>query len=316
MRLAQRQEDAVPLIVGHRMLGTSLASLGELSLARAQLERAVTLYDPSLHASSAFIYGQDSRVSAITFLALTLLILGAPTEALATGRRALDYADEMKHPNTQGVALCLAGALLQEICRNSAAVREYTAKTIQLAQNRSLGLWLMVAQVFEWWTLGRQGRWSEAIAGLCKTLDAQKTSGTYLIRSHFLGLLAELHAGAGQPTEALGAVGEALRVVSETGERMWEADLYRLKGELLLAQAGSDAATEAESCFVKAIEVGRSQGARLWELRAAVSLAHLWVGQGKCADAREMLAASYRSFDNKSDIHDVARAAALLKQLE
>jgi predicted ATPase len=97
---------------------------------------------------------------------------------------------------------------------------------------------------------------------------------------------------------------------------MWEADIYRLKGELLLAQAGSDAATEAESCFVKAIEVGRSQGARLWELRAAVSLAHLWVGQGKCADAREMLAASYRSFDNKSDIHDVARAAALLKQLE
>jgi predicted ATPase len=298
------------------MLGTSLASLGELSLARDHLERALTLYDPSLHASSAFIYGQDSRVSALTFLALTLLILGAPKEALATGRRALDYADETKHPNTQGVALCLAGALLQEICRNSAAVREYTTKTIQLAQNRSLGLWLMAARVFEWWILGRQGRWSEAIAGMCKTLEGQKATGTYLIRSHFLGLLAELYAGAGQPTEGLGAVAEALTVVHETGERMWEADLYRLKGDLLLAQGGSQAATEAESCFVRAIEIARSQGARLWELRATLSLAHLWIGQGKRAKAREVLAPSYRSFGDSSDIHDVARAAALLKQLE
>jgi class 3 adenylate cyclase/predicted ATPase len=316
MRLAQPQEDTVPRIVGHRMLGNSLASLGELSLARDQLERALTLYDPSLHTSSAFIYGQDSRVSALTFLALTLLILGALKEAFATGRRALDCAEEMQHPNTQGVALCLAGALLQEICGNSAAVREYTTKIIQLAQNRSLGLWLMVARVFEWWILGRQERWSEAIAGMCRTLDELKASGTYLIRSHFLGLLAELYAGAGRPTEGLGAVAEALTVVDETGERMWEADLYRLKGDLLLAQGGSQTATEAESCFVRAIEIARSQGARLWELRATVSLAHLWISQGKCTKAREMLAPLYRSFGDSSDIHDVARAAALLKQLE
>jgi predicted ATPase len=97
---------------------------------------------------------------------------------------------------------------------------------------------------------------------------------------------------------------------------MWEADLYRLKGDLLLAQGGWQTATEAESSFVRAIEIARSQGARLWELRATVSLAHLWISQGKCTKAREMLAPLYRSFGDSSEIHDVARAAALLKQLE
>jgi class 3 adenylate cyclase/predicted ATPase len=315
-RLTQSQKETVPLIVGHRMLGTSLASVGDFSLARDQLQRAIVLYDPERHANSAFIYGQDSCVSALTFLALTSLILGLPKEARAAGRRALDYAEEMKHPNTQGVALCLAGALFQEICGNSEEVSEYTAKTIQLAQTRSLGLWLMAARVFEWWTMGQQGRSSEAVAGMCKTLDAQKASGTYLFRSHFLGLLAELYAGAGQPTEGLGALAEAFSVVDETGERMWEADLYRLKGDLLLASRGSQAAVEAEGCFVRAIDIARPQGARLWQLRAASSLAHLWISQGKQAEAREMLAPLYRSFQDNSDLRDVARAASLLQKLE
>ena len=316
MLLAQQQTDTVPLLVGHRMLGTSLASLGELSLARVQLERALTLYDPRLHAASAFIYGQDSRVSALTFLALTLLILGAPTEAIAAGRRALDYADELKHPNTQGVALCLAGALFQEICRNIPATRKYTARTIKLAENRSLGLWLMTARVFESWVLGQQGRWDEAIAGMRKMLEGFKASGTYLIRSHFLGLLAELYQGAGQPMEGLAAIEEAFTVAKETGERMWEADLYRLKGDLLLTRGGVQIATVAESCFAKAIEIARSQGARLWELRAALSLGHLWIGQGKGRLVREMLEPLHRSFGDSLDIRDVVRAAALLKQLQ
>jgi class 3 adenylate cyclase/predicted ATPase len=316
MLLAQNQPDKVPLLVGHRMLGTSLASTGELSLACDQFKRVLTLYDPRLHMSSSFIYGQDSLVTALTFLALTLLILGAPKEAIAAGQRALEYADELKHPNTQGVALCLAGALLQEICRNVPATRKHTIRIGKLAQSRSLGLWLITGRVFESWVLGQQGRWGEAIIGMRKTLDEHKASGTYLIRSHFLGLLAELYQGAGQPMEGLAAVEEAFTVAHKTGERMWEADLYRLKGDLLLARDGVQITTAAESCFAKAIEIARSQGAKLWELRARVSLAHLWIGQGKGRLVREMLEPLYRSFDDSLDVHDVTHAAALLRQLQ
>ena len=148
-----------------------------------------------------------------------------------------------------------------------------------------------------------------------RMLDGQKASGTFLIRSHFLGLLAELYEGIGQPTAGLAAIAEAITVVEETGERMWEADLYRLKGDLLLAQDEPQAAADAESCFVKAIEIARSQGARLWELRASVGLARLWMGQGKSTRAREMLAPLHQTFRDSPHIHDVTRAAALFERL-
>ena len=313
VRVAQQQADTVPLLVGHRMLGTSFASVAELSLAREQFERALALYDPQLHKSSAFIYGQDSRVSSLTFLALTLLIQGAPKDAIAASRRALDYADEMKHPNTQGVALCLAGALFQEICRNLPEANKYTTETIELARNRNLGLWLIAARVFEFWLLGQQGHLKEAIAGMRDTLEGLKASGIYLIRSHFVGLLAELYHTAGEPVEGLAVIDEAFSVAHETGERMWEADLYRIKGDLLLALARTDA---AESCFAKAIEIARPQGARLWELRASLSLAQSRINQRNDKQVREMLEPLLRSFGDNSEVHDVARAAQLLKQLQ
>jgi predicted ATPase len=315
--LAKNQSDTVPLLVGTRMVGTSLASIGELSHAREQLECAVALYDPELHKSSAITYGQDSRVSALAFLALTLVILGFPKEAAAAGQRALEYADELEHPNTQGVALCLAGALLQAICRNLPATRHYATKTIELAKTRSLGLWLSAARTLDCWVLGQQGHWNEAIAGMRIALDNQKSAGTYLIRSHFLGLLAELRLGAGQPEEGLAAVEEAFAVAHETGERMWEADLYRLRGELLLARNGRHADTDAESCFDKAIDVARSQRARLWELRASMSLAELWIRQRRGdKEARELLGPLSRSFGNNLDIPDFARGAELLRRFQ
>jgi len=128
--------------------------------------------------------------------------------------------------------------------------------------------------------------------------------------------LADAQAQAGQPEEGLTTLDEALALVEETDERYWEAELYRLKGELLLMQ-GDEAETEveAERQYWHAIEVARRQRARSWELRATTSLARLWQEQGKTDEARQMLAEVYGWFTEGFDTADLIEAKALLEEL-
>ncbi len=147
----------------------------------------------------------------------------------------------------------------------------------------------------------------------------------------FLALLAEAYGKAGQVEEGLTVLAEALAAVDKNGERMYEAELYRLKGELSL-QSGvrspkseitspqhpapsSQAEAEAESCFLKAVEIARQQQAKLLELRAVMSLSRLWQQQGKKAEARQMLVEIYGWFTEGFDTKDLQEAKALLEEL-
>ena len=309
---ANRQSDTVPVVVGHRMLGTTLVNLGELTSAREQLETCVSLYDPKLHGSAAFVYGHDSRVSALTYLALTLLVQGYPGEARAMGRRAVAYADEMGHANTQGVALCLCGTLISEIIGDRAGTQDYASKAIALAEERGLGLWLATGRIFEAWLMAQEGRHGEAIPRITKAVEGLKALGVNMCRPHFLGMLAQMHGDAGQVEAGLAAVDEGLVLVRDSGDRVWQADLLRIKGELL-AREGADGA--AAAAFEQAVEIARSQGARFWELRAATSLGSLWLKQGKRSDADNLLAPLCRSFDDEREIPDIVVSKALLGKL-
>ena len=142
---------------------------------------------------------------------------------------------------------------------------------------------------------------------------AYRATGAELLRSVFLGLLAESYAQGGQFEAGLATVVEALGVVESTGEQEYEAELYRLKGEPTLQQSQDIA--EAEQCFHKALEIARHQQAKSWELRAATSLARLWQGQGKTTEARELLAPVYNWFTEGFETADLKDAKALLDQL-
>jgi predicted ATPase len=145
-------------------------------------------------------------------------------------------------------------------------------------------------------------------------LVAYRGTGAELHRPYFLSLLAEAYGEAGQPEEGLKVLVEALAMVDTTGERNWEAELHRRKGELLLMQQGQRVG-EAEECFWKALDIARRQQAKSLELRAVMSLSRLWQQQGKKEEVRQMLADIYGWFTEGFDTVDLKEAKALLQEL-
>jgi len=245
---------------------------------------------------------------------VALLILGRPRQAFDAARDALAYAEEIKHANTQGVALCLAGSLLSELVHDMSATRHFAATAVSLSQERGLALWLATGSVYSAWATAQRARAAQAVAAMTKAIESVRGLGALLMAPHFLGLLAEMHAAAGQPNAGLAVVAEALATMGDTGETIWEADLYRIEGELRLAQGRAGAEEAAEALFEQAIATARRQGARFWELRATTALARLRVAQGKPADAQAALSAIVAAFTDGHEIPDLAQARLLLEK--
>jgi predicted ATPase len=159
-----------------------------------------------------------------------------------------------------------------------------------------------------------QGQGAEGLTQLRQGLDAYRATGTEFYRPHFLGMLAEVHRSLGQPEAGLAALSEAPTLVETTGERYYEAELHRLKGELLLQHAALEV-SQAETCFQQALAIARRQQAKSLELRAAMSLSRLWHQQGKRDEARALLAPIYGWFTEGFDTVDLQEARALLEEL-
>ena len=144
-----------------------------------------------------------------------------------------------------------------------------------------------------------------------------------LLLPKILSFLAEACGKTGKAEEGFALLAEALALVDKNGERCWEAEIYRLKGELLLHSGAGDQVeayglpveAEAESCFRRALEMARRQSARSWELRAAMSLSRLWQKQGKREEAKGLLAGVYGWFTEGFDTADLKEAKALLDTL-
>ena len=130
---------------------------------------------------------------------------------------------------------------------------------------------------------------------------------------YYLALLADAHLRANQPDAGLAVVEEALSLGRETNERWWDAELHRLRAELLLA--GGAEAAEAEAALRRALEIARGQQAKSLELRAARALAGLWAASGRTAEARDLLAPVFSSFTEGLETPDLQGARALTLRL-
>jgi predicted ATPase len=194
-----------------------------------------------------------------------------------------------------------------------------TEELTTLGNTQGFPYWVAVATIWRGWILAEQGQQDEGMAQLRQGLTLSCSSGSELLRTFWLALLTEECGKVGQVEEGLRAVAEAFAVVHANRERFYEAELFRLKGALVLQASGqrlaSDVQADAEACFQQALAVARRQQAKSLELRAAMSLSRLWQQQGKRDEACELLAPIYGWFTEGFDTADLQEAKALLEAL-
>ncbi len=312
LSLAQQQHDSALLLEAHRALGQSLLWRGEVAQARTHLERAIAIYDPQQHRAHAFRYGRDPGVDCRLYAAFGLWWLGYPEQGLAHIQAALPLAQALSHPFS--LAHTLGGAAItHQFRREMNAAQARAEAAIALSTEQGFPYWLALGTIVRGWALALQGQAEEGITQIRQGLTAWRATGSEIVRPYCLTLLAEAYAQRGQAEEGLAVVSEALETVATTGERFYEAELHRLRGELSL-QLPTPLA-EAEACLQQALALARRQQARSLELRAAMSLSRLWQRQGKRADARELLAPLYGWFTEGFDTPDLQDAKALLAEL-
>jgi predicted ATPase len=202
----------------------------------------------------------------------------------------------------------------------TAAVRERVELMLTLSTEHGFAYRVAQAILMQGWLLAAAGQLEEGVVRMQEGLAAQRATGSEADAPFFLALQAEIYGKMGQPAEGLAALAEASALTQRTGEQWYEAELYRLQGELTLQQAGmqrleAGVQKEAEECFGKALEIARKQQAKLLELRAAMSLARLWQQQGKRAEAHKLLLEIYNWFTEGFDTKDLQAAKALLDEL-
>jgi predicted ATPase len=318
LRLAQSAQHPYLLSLAHEVLGFTLYYLGELTAARTHLEQGIALYDPQKHPRST-VNTADPRVDCLTFVSWPLWHLGYPEQALQRSQEAVALAAGL--PRSFSLAQTLGFAAVFHLLRREEQIAREQAETVlTLATEQGFPFWMAYGRMLRGWALAEQGQVEDGIAQMQQGLAACRAMGTQLGPIRCLPWLAAAYAKVGQVEKGLTVLAEALAMVGKTGARFSEAELYRLRGEITLAQSSvqrleSSVQKEAEECFLKAIEVARNQQAKSLELRAVMSLARLWQSQGKHHAARNTLAEVYGWFTEGFDTKDLQEAKALLDEL-
>jgi class 3 adenylate cyclase/predicted ATPase len=312
--VAKGRQDPGLDLAALRSLGYTLQFLGEVEAGRSCLERVITSYDPAVHADYAFRHGgPDPGVGSLSIGAWGVWAFGHPDQALDQNAAGLALARKLAHPLSEAWALTSA-AVVHQLRGEPKAAQEHAEAAVGIAKEKGFALYVGWPSVLWGWALGEQEENADAIAKIRNSLDASRATGAGLFTPYWLALLAGAYSRLGQVQDGLITSAAALDEVARTGERFWEAELQRLKGQLLL-EADPANQPKAEACFDRAIEIARSQKAKSWELRASTSLARLWRSQGKRAQARDLLAPVYGWFTEGFDTADLIEAKALLEEL-
>ena len=311
--LAQQTPDQTLRERAHQALGHTLFSLGEFEQVRLHCEQGLIHNDTEKPRSSTS-YNVDSGVSIRSTLAWSLWYLGFPEQARVKVQEALLLAQEFSRPPSLERAWSCA-AIVHQLRVEAPLAQSHAEAALIISQEQGFAQRLSQCTILQGWALTKQGRTEEGIRLLTQGITANRATGAEAWRHYWLALLAEAYGAAGQIKQGLTALDEALALVALNGECYYEAELHRLRGQLLLQQS-TDNLSKAASCFQQAIAIAQRQSAKSWELRAATSLARLWRSQGKHQDAYDLLAPVYGWFTEGLDTPDLIDATTLLAELE
>jgi predicted ATPase len=312
LQLAQNRSATGPIMIGHRIMGSVLHT-GAFMEGRAHLDRAIALYDPAEHRALATRFGQDSRVAALSYRSWANWMLGYPDAALLDAKRAIEEARAIGQAAT--LMYALLHALLVDIqCGDYAAANEEADELVALANEKDALFWKAQGMFLQGCVLAAIGQPEDAVQKITAGTTAWRPLGSTFWMPFQLSYLAKAYAGLGQLDDAWRCLGEAMTAAETTNERWYEAEIYRVAGEVALLEPAPDFA-KAEEYFERSLGIARLQLAKSWELRAVISLASLWRDQGKQQQARECLAPVYGWFTEGFDTTDLRQAKALLDDL-
>jgi predicted ATPase len=308
LSLAERIHHPAWLGNAHVRLGSALYFCGEFEAARTHLEQGLAFYTPQQYRSHSLLNIPNSEEMFGLFrLAAVLWSLGYPDQALQRSQAALTLAREKSRPLKLVEALIYA-AQIHRLRREAHLTYEYAEAALELARERGFQQRMAEATIERGWALVEQGQGEAGIAQLRQGLAAYRATGA----RGGSALLAEVLRHVGQSEEGLQVIAEVPAIRDSSGEGGVTAELYRLKGVLLLTHSAAHQA-EAEVCFQQALAIARRQQAKSWELRAAMSLSCLWQRRGMRAEAYDLLAPIYDWFTEGFDTADLQEARALLE---
>ncbi len=311
-RLAGRAEDPAFRMLVHDVMGEIATYVGDFHRARSHMQDGIALYDPARHRSLAFRYaGYDLGMACRAIGAHALWFLGYPDQALQWSQGAIALARDLSHLPTLVFALAHAGVLHYHRREPEVAAR-LAEEALALSTEHGLDFWKAFAAILCGWSQVQQGRGLEGVEQMRRGLEGYRVTAGELESPLWLAMLADAYRAVGAPEDGLSAVGDALTLVNTMGIRFEEAELHRLRGELLLAK--DDDPAEAESAFQRALDVAAAQQARALELRAAASLVRLCRERGKPEEvASRRLAEVYEWFTEGLETLDLREAHALLE---
>lgn len=311
--LAQKQDRAAPLMIGHRLMGSSLMLTGYIAKGLEHYNQASTLYEPAEHRPLATRFGQDVRVSIFVYRSWANWMLGYPEAALADVGYALESARETGHAGTWMYAQ-FHTSLTNFLCAEYEAANTQSDDVVKLAHEKGAALWKALGTMEKGCVLAATGKTSEAIQMVTSAIATYRSTGSRVYLPCFLAHLAAAYAEVGRFDDAWRCIGEALDAVETTNERWYEAEINRIAGAIAL-KVPQPNLSQAGEYFERALTVARAQQATSWELRAAMSMARLWRDQGMQEKARVLLATVYGRFTEGFGTRDLKQALALLDEM-
>jgi class 3 adenylate cyclase/predicted ATPase len=313
LALGEKEATAVPLIVGHRTMGSTLALMGDLVQARAHYDEALALYRPAEHRRLMTRFGQDLRVTCLSFRSMALWLLGYPETALKDADDALREARQIEHAATLMFTLNFP-ILVNTYCGNYDAANELLEELAVLAEEKGAPFRKAEGVLRRGYILTLTGKAAKAVEMVSNGIALWRSAGSTIFTPEHEFMLAIAHADSGQFDEAWRLISKAMTAMQSTKERWCEAEVNRVAGEIALKSPERDVA-KAQAYFERSLIVARAQEAKSWELRAAMSMARLLSDQGKLQTARNLLAPIYDWFTEGFDTSDLRQARTLLAAL-
>ena len=313
--VAAKQSDPADLLIGHRMIGTSLHYLGEQAEARRHIEYMLNRYVTPDHRSYIIRFQFDQKVLAHVFLARILWLQGFPEQAMCAAQNSVEKARAIEHSLSLCIALTDAACPIALLVGDLTAAERNAAMLVDHSARRGLDMWNALARGFQGTILIQRGDVTTGLRLLRTARGELRETGFTERYQALLTRLAEGFGRAGQAAQGLMTVEEALTRSEHDEEHWYIAEQLRIKGELLMLQGAPGAAVASEDHFRRALDLTCRQGALSWELRAAMSLARRWKDQERIAEARELLARVYGRFTEGFATSDLEEAKGLLEQL-